>query len=71
MTEHGMSREEAYQIVQQQSMNAWESGSDFKTTVAKNAAVRALLSQAEIDDCFNESRAVRHVDYIFKKVGLE
>jgi adenylosuccinate lyase len=71
LTERGMSREEAYQIVQQQSMNCWESGIDFKTALAKDAAVRALLSQAEIDNCFDESRAVRHVDYIFNKVGLE
>jgi adenylosuccinate lyase len=71
LTEHGMSREEAYQIVQQQSMNCWEKGIELKTAVANDATVRALLSPTEIDDCFNESRAVRHVDYIFKKVGLE
>jgi adenylosuccinate lyase len=71
LTEHGMSREEAYQIVQQQSMNCWEKGIDLKTAIAQDVAVRALLSPAEIDDCFDETRAVRHVDYIFSKVGLE
>lgn len=71
LTEHGMSRERAYQIVQTHSMKCWESGLDLKSTIAQDDQVCALLTPAEIDACFDENRAVRHVDYIFNKLGLE
>ncbi len=71
LTEHGMSREEAYRIVQQRSMECLESGRELKSVIAEDETVRALLSLQEIEACFDARRALQHVDFLFKRAGLE
>ena len=71
LTEHGMTREKAYSIVQESAMFCWESGDDFRTIIKNNPAVRQALSDVDVDDCFDEKRAVKNVDFIYHKVGLE
>ncbi|MDZ7316279.1 MAG: adenylosuccinate lyase [candidate division KSB1 bacterium] len=71
LTESGMSREDAYRIVQNRSMECWESGGDFKALLLNDAEVTARLTREQIEACFDERRAVRHVDTIFRRVGLE
>ncbi|MDZ7370025.1 MAG: adenylosuccinate lyase [candidate division KSB1 bacterium] len=71
LTESGMSREDAYRIVQNRSMECWETGGDFKSLLLNDAEVTARLTKEQIEACFDERRAVRHVDTIFRRVGLE
>ncbi|MBN1558691.1 adenylosuccinate lyase [candidate division KSB1 bacterium] len=71
LTEHGMSRETAYEIVQNDAMHCWRSDEDFRTILSRDAAVANILTAQQIDACFDEQRALRHVDYIFTKVGLQ
>lgn len=70
MIEKGFSREAAYDLVQPNAMKAWEEKISFKELMENNEKVTAVLSQEEIDDCFNPAHHVKNVDIIFKRVGL-
>ncbi|MBN1466602.1 adenylosuccinate lyase [candidate division KSB1 bacterium] len=71
LTERGLSRETAYAMVQNDAMRCWKSGEDFKTIVSQDTDICKILTLEQIEACFDERRAVQHVDYIFHKVGLE
>ncbi|HUG53230.1 MAG TPA: adenylosuccinate lyase [Vicinamibacteria bacterium] len=68
LTARGMSREEAYRIVQGHAMEAWRSEGDFRARVAADAAVRAVLGEGELDEVFRLERYLGHVDAIFARV---
>ncbi len=70
LTKKGMKREEAYKIVQDRAMKSWENGADFKELIRSSEDVQKLLSKSEIDELFDPKRSLKHVDYIFEKVGL-
>jgi adenylosuccinate lyase len=71
LTENGMTREQAYKTVQQKAMQCWQSGDSFKTSISNDPVVQGVLTLEQINACFDETRAVQHVDYIFNKVGLD
>ena len=66
----GASREAAYRMVQRNAMRAWEGGEDFQTLLKDDPEVRAVLGEAEIESCFDLGYHLRHVDEIFRRVGL-
>jgi adenylosuccinate lyase len=66
----GLTRLEAYNIVQRNAMNARESGEHFKDVLLRNGKIRELLTEGEIEDCFDIQYHLKHVDKIFKKVGI-
>ncbi|HTX54315.1 MAG TPA: adenylosuccinate lyase [Candidatus Baltobacteraceae bacterium] len=66
----GASREAAYEMVQRNAMQAWESGVAFQKLLLDDAEVRRLLTPAEIESCFDLGYHLRHVDAIFRRVGL-
>ncbi len=66
----GASREAAYRMVQRNAMRAWEEGEEFKTLLLNDPEVRAVLGEAEIESCFDLGYHLRHVEEIFRRVGL-
>lgn len=70
LTEKGASREEAYRWVQRNAMQVWEQGADFKALLAADADVSKKVSTKELDALFDVKQHFRHVDRIFKKLGL-
>ena len=70
LTEAGLSREEAYAIVQENAMRTWQEGIDFKSLLAADDRVTQYLSPEQLVQCFDESTALKHVDYIFNRVGI-
>ena len=70
LTEKGMSREDAYQVVQKLAHSIWHSDQNFQTIIKESSEIRQFLSDAEIDACFDLKVNLRHVDTIFKRVGL-
>ena len=66
LIERGLSREDAYRVVQGAAMRAWEGEGRFRELLRASGA----LSDAELDACFDASQALRHVDEIFARVGL-
>jgi len=70
LIEKGMTREDAYAVVQSAAMDAREQKVSFKRIIAGSAHVRKLLSPEEIETCFQAERFTRHIDFIFKRAGL-
>ncbi len=66
----GMLREDAYKVVQRNAMEVWRTRESFRDVLGRDADVTKLLSPAQIDACFDERQAVRHVDTIFARCGL-
>jgi adenylosuccinate lyase len=66
----GAAREAAYRMVQRNAMRAWEEGENFKALLLADSEVRAVLGEAEIESCFDLGYHLRHVDAIFRRVGL-
>ena len=68
LTGKGMSREEAYAVVQASSLKAWEEGLDFHDLVAADPKVRKLLNEPELRACFSLAPYLGKIDAIYKKV---
>ncbi|MFU8777517.1 MAG: adenylosuccinate lyase [Roseovarius sp.] len=68
LTQAGVSREDAYRLVQRNALKVWETGCDFKTELLNDAEVTAALSPAEIDEKFDLGYHTKHVDTIFARV---
>ncbi len=67
----GLPREEAYRLVQNRALAVWNSGASFKDAVLEEQEIRNHLSDKEIESCFDLKKSLQHVDYIFKRVGLQ
>ena len=68
LTQAGVSREDAYRLVQRNAMKVWEQGADFKEELLADAEVTAALSPAEIEEKFDLGYHTKHVDTIFRRV---
>ena len=68
LTQKGVSREDAYRLVQRNAMRVWEQGADFMEELKSDAEVTAALSDAEIEDKFDLGYHTKHVDTIFARV---
>ena len=66
----GLSREEAYRMVQRHAMKAWESHEPFKPLLLADPEICRHLSPAEVESCFDLGYHLRHLDDIFARVGL-
>src|SRR5947207_1157538 len=68
LTKAGMSREDAYKLVQKHAMRVWRGKGDFLSLLKADKAVRAKLKPAEIEANFDLGHHFKHVDTIFKRV---
>ncbi|TFD98108.1 adenylosuccinate lyase [Jeotgalibacillus salarius] len=70
LIDKGLSREEAYDTVQPKAMEAWEKQVHFRELVESEEKITSKLSPAEIEDCFDYTYHLQHVDTVFKRIGL-
>ena len=68
LTQAGVSREEAYRMVQRNAMKVWEEGKDFQEELLADADVVSALGEAKIRESFDLNYHLKHVDTIFKRV---
>jgi len=68
LTQAGVSREDAYRLVQRNAMKVWEQGKDFKTELLGDEDVLAALSTEQISEKFDLNYHTKHVDTIFTRV---
>jgi len=68
LTEKGMSREDAYALVQKNAMMSWKTRKQFKALLSKDREVKKYLSTQELNDIFDLKNYFRNIDYIFKRV---
>jgi adenylosuccinate lyase len=68
LTRKGLSREEAYGVVQRNAMRVWEKGEDFKTLLFQDETIKRLLTEKELATLLDVRAHLRHVDDIFRRV---
>lgn len=68
LTQAGVSREDAYALVQRNAMKTWEHGADFLKELQADPDVTARLSPAELSEMFDLGYHLKHVDTIFARV---
>ena len=67
----GITREEAYKLVQKNAMQSWNTGKDFLKLLKKDKAIIKHLSVTEIDKTFKLKTQFKNIDQIFKRVFKE
>jgi len=68
LVDKGITREEAYKLVQKNAMQSWTKGKDFLTLLKKDKKIGALLKKNEIEKIFNLKAQFKNVDMIFKRI---
>jgi adenylosuccinate lyase len=68
LTQAGVSREDAYRLVQRNAMKVWEQGKDFQEELLADQDVVGALGEAKIRESFDLAYHLKHVDTIFKRV---
>lgn len=66
----GMTREQAYEIVQRNAMKVWENGANFKDVLLKDEQLLKDLSQEQVEACFDLNYHLKDVDRTFENLGL-
>ena len=67
LTGAGLSREDAYRLVQRHAMDTWDRGGQLRERVLADPEIAERLSKEEIDAVFSLEAALRHVDAIFER----
>ena len=70
LTKKGLTRDDAYRLVQEPAMKAFEEGKHFYNLVKESREIRKHLTLIELSDVFSVEPYLAHVDDIFKRVGL-
>jgi len=70
LIDKGLVREEAYRIVQDNAMRAWEKGKGFLHLLKSDRRITSRLSKLELDSLFDYTYYLKHVDHVFKRLGL-
>jgi adenylosuccinate lyase len=70
LTDAGLARQVAYEIVQRNAMRAWRERRSFMELLAAEPDVSGRLAADELKACFDPAWYLRHVDAIFKRIGL-
>lgn len=68
LTEKGMSREEAYEIVQTSATKVWEDkAKNLKDELSNSPKVTKFFTQNELDELFDSNKLLKNIDYIFSR----
>jgi len=71
LVEKGMNREEAYRVVQECAMSAWNKiDGNFRKLITQNETVTKTLSIEEIDTCFDPNHHLKNLDEIYQRLGI-
>src|SRR5438874_1285788 len=68
LVESGVSREDAYRMVQRHAMHAWKEGLDFRGLVLKDTDITRRVPREQIERAFDLKRQLRNIDKIFARV---
>lgn len=71
LVDKGLSREEAYDLVQPLTATSWETRQLFRTLVEKNDRILSVLSSEDIEEAFDYRRHLVYIDTVFERLGLK
>ena len=67
----GMTREDAYAIVQKKAMEVWEKGLDFKKILIKDDTIHEFLSHSEIEKLFDMNKIKKNIHKVYERLNLK
>ena len=68
LTQSGLTREEAYKLVQGHAMNAWENSGNFRSLVEADPEITERLPAERLAEIFDFKRQLENVDVLFERV---
>ncbi len=71
LVEYGLTREQAYKVVQDNAMKSWKTGEDFKKLLLGDKIVSSKIKKADIESIFDPKKVMKNVDYIFKNTKIK
>jgi adenylosuccinate lyase len=71
LVEHGVSREDAYRLVQAHAMRAWKEGLNFHALVLADKEITSRVPRKQIEYAFDLPRQLKNVDKIFARVFVK
>ncbi len=71
LAEAGMSREDAYRLVQGHAMDAWTNDRHFKQLIIEDPEITAKLSPEQLTQAFDFTRQLGNIDAVFDRVLVE
>jgi adenylosuccinate lyase len=71
LVESGISREDAYRIVQRNAHSAWNAaGGDFRANLEADTEVMARLSREQLAECFSTGLHQTNLDVVWQRLGI-
>lgn len=70
LVEKGLSRQNAYQLVQKKAMKCWLENENFQHLIKEDREIGKYLTKEEIDPIFDFQYYLRWIDHIFQKLGI-
>ena len=68
LVEKGLSREEAYTLVQSNAMRSWRERRSFKELLSDDERIRSYLTAEEIDNLFRSENFLKNINFIYDRV---
>ncbi len=68
LVEHGMTREDAYRLVQEHAMRAWKEGLNFREEILGDKEITSKVPRKQVEYAFDLQRQLKNVDKIFARV---
>jgi adenylosuccinate lyase len=70
LVDKGLDRQKGYEMVQKNALEAWTQGKDFRALIEADTTIGQYLNKKRLAQCFDTSTHFRHVDTLFKRVGV-
>lgn len=70
LIESGLSRPDAYQLVQRNAMHSWQSGEPFQSVLERDDEITQHLSPASLNSAFDAGTFLQYIDAAFERLGL-
>jgi len=72
LVDKGLSREDAYKLVQDKAMSAWNNPEgNFKRNLLVDPEITKIVTEKEIDECFQAQAFVKHIDHVYKRLSID
>jgi len=70
LCEKGLTREQAYAVVQRNALRVWKENAEFKDLLAADKELSKYITKKDLELYFDLKYVLRNVDKIFKRVGI-
>ena len=70
LIDQGLTREEAYDMIQPLAMQSWQQRQDFQSMILASEDIKAYISVKEIQELFSTDHHIKQVDVLFSRAGI-